>query len=126
MKDGLGAATAIPGVLRRRQNFSSSSTLPPPSVPFVLPCFLVDDLLSAFSLFLFVGLCSCPSLQNLIPPPISHITFKMSGVQPVAVYALRVPAGGALIPAVVPEAAAMVSPIDIETKDHLGNDANAM
>ncbi len=31
----------------------------------------------------------------------------MSGVQPVAVYALRVPADGALIPA-VPDAAAMV------------------
>jgi FK506-binding nuclear protein len=31
----------------------------------------------------------------------------MSGVQPVAVYALRVPADGALVPA-VPDAAAMV------------------
>lgn len=32
----------------------------------------------------------------------------MSGIQPVAVYALKVPPGGALIPA-VPDAAAMVS-----------------
>lgn len=31
----------------------------------------------------------------------------MSGVQPVAVYALKVPAGGAMVPA-VPNAAAMV------------------